>query len=101
MVDAYGERILEITAAHERDQADFEECVLEIKAFSRGGLPGMERLDAVYTQILKHFNMEGESEEIFDACSLYFDADRNRLKRKRTASAVEEDEGGGASTMIF
>ncbi len=91
-VDAYGDRILEITASHGRDQALFEDCIMEIDAFTRGGLPGLDRLDKVYTNIIKHFKMEDEVEEIFEACGLFFDTDRNRLRRKRTASMMMEDE---------
>ena len=90
MVTAYGDKILEVTIAHGRDQSRFEECVLEIRAFARGGLPGMDRLDKIYTQVLKHFEMEDETEEIFDACNLFYDINRNRLSRKRTASEMAD-----------
>jgi hypothetical protein len=38
--DAFGQGILDITQAHTRNQTEFEECVLEIGAFVRGGMPG-------------------------------------------------------------
>ncbi len=40
-IEAYGDRVLEITQAHKRDQTKFEECILERGAFVRGALPGM------------------------------------------------------------
>ena len=89
-VTAYGEKILEVTMQHERDQEKFEDCVQEINAFLRGGLPGMNRLDRVYMQILKHFDMENEIEEVLDACKIYVHPEQNRLKRKRFVEAEEE-----------
>jgi hypothetical protein len=85
---AYGDRILEVTANHPRDQAAYEDCILEIGAFVRGGMPGMEVLNRVYPQILKHFEMEDEAEEVFEACKIYLNQTQNCLKRKRV---VDED----------
>ncbi len=99
LVGAYGDKILEITTTHERNQTMFDDCVLEIGAFCRGGMPGMARLDKVYTQILKHFKMEHETEEIFEACNLYFDIDRNRLKRKRTVTEDDSDSHPSGSQL--
>ena len=40
-ISAFGEGVLGITQAYtKRDQAKFEECILEMGAFVRGGLPG-------------------------------------------------------------
>ena len=88
-VTAYGERILEVTINHERDQDRFEDCVKEMDAFVRGGVPGMAVLDRVYKSILKQFGMEDEMEEVLDACKIYVHAERNCLKRRR---AAEDDE---------
>jgi hypothetical protein len=89
-VAAYGDKILFVTINHERDQSQFEECVQEINAFLRGGLPGMAVLERVYTQILKHFEMETDMEEVMDACKIYVHAEQNRLKRKRPLLSDEE-----------
>ena len=82
---AYGECIIEVTKAHNRDQGVFEDCVGEINAFTRGGLPGMAVLDRVYKNILKQYGMVDDMEEVFDACKIYLHTDQNRLKRKRNA----------------
>ena len=87
-VSAYGDQILDVTVGHGRDQSAYEECVCEIRAFVRGGTPGMAVLNRVYTQILKHYQMEDDEEEVFEACKVYLHPVQNRLKRKR----VEEDE---------
>ena len=89
IVGAYGDKIIELVVEHGRDQDRFEDCILEINAFVRGGLPGMDRLDKVFPQILKHFEMEDDMEEIMEACNLYIAPPQNRLKRKR--SVVEDD----------
>lgn len=88
LVDAYGKQILSVTTDHARDPVDFEECVKEIGAFARGGLPGMDCLNRVYTQILKHFKLEDDAEDVLEACKLYMNQE-TRLKRKRTD---DEDE---------
>jgi len=98
-VSAYGDKILNITLHHERDQDKFEDCIKEIGAFLRGGLPGMALLERVYTQILKGFGMEHEMEEVLDACRIYIHAEQNRLKRKRPVVAEEEIEFQHASQM--
>ena len=84
-----GDEILKVNAVHTRDQDAFEDCVKEIGAFVRGGLPGMDRLNKVYTQIIKHFHMETDVEEILDACHLYMY--QNRLRRKRDTSDDSND----------
>lgn len=89
VVDAYGDKILEITTQHPRDQEAFNDCVQEINAFTRGGDPGMECLKRVYTQIIKHFGMESEVEEVFEACDIYIDTGKNSLKRKRGSAGSD------------
>ena len=34
------------------------ECIDELKAFVRGGLPGLETLQRVYPSIIKHFQIK-------------------------------------------
>lgn len=94
-MDTYGDDMLHIMQAHSRDQAKLEDCILEIGAFTRGGLPGMERLDKVYLQILKHYGVKGDMEEVFEELKLYVNPKRNRLMCKLVTD--EEDEFGGAS----
>jgi hypothetical protein len=89
-VTAYGGAILETTTAHERDQDKFEDCVAEINAFLRGGLPGMAALERVYKTIVKHFGMEDDMEDVLDACKLYVHAEQGCL-RCRCVVATEED----------
>ena len=86
-----GERILEVTKGHGRDQDKFEDCVKEINAFLRGGLPGMVVLKRVYKNILKWFEMENDMEEVFDTCKIYIHSDTNQLKRKRNTDDEEVD----------
>jgi hypothetical protein len=89
-VTAYGEAILETTIAHERDQDKFEDCIAEIDAFLRGGLPGMVALGRVYKNIIKHFGVEDDTEDVLDACRLYVHAEQGCLKCRRVV-ATEED----------
>ena len=98
-VSAYGEKILAVTTQHSRDKERFEDCVEEIKAFARGGLPGMARLELVYTQILKEFDMQDETEEILYACKLYIHPEQKCLKRKRPEISEELCEFQHASQM--
>jgi hypothetical protein len=88
-VAAYGNAILETTMAHERDQDKFEDCVTEIDAFLRGGLPGMAVLERVYKNIIKHFGMEDDTEDVLDACKLYVHTGQQCLRRKFVAVAEE------------
>jgi hypothetical protein len=39
---------------------DNDECVRELEAFARGGLCGLERLQLVYGNILKEYNVPSE-----------------------------------------
>ena len=55
-IKAYGEQLLGITRAHERDQEKFEDCVAEIKAFVRGGMTAMQILNKVYKLSLIHIS---------------------------------------------
>jgi hypothetical protein len=96
-VGLYGDRILDVTVAHERDRDKYDDCVKEIGAFVRGGLPGMEVLNRVYPQILKHFDMEDERDDMFDACKVSLCADQKTLKS--IAQAEEEFEFRHASQM--
>lgn len=91
VVSACGERILEVTKGHGRDQDKFEDCVKEINAFLRGGLPGMAVLGRVYRNILKWFEMENDMEEVFDTCKIYIHSDTNQLKRKRNTDEEDVD----------
>ena len=93
-IKLFGDDMLRITLAHtSRDQAKFEECILEIGAFERGGLPGMERLDRVYNMILRHYCVEVDMEEVFEALKLYVHPTQNKIKRKRVHDEeCEEDD---------
>lgn len=84
ILTAYGSDILKVTADHERDQGAFDECVMEIGSFVRGGLPGMDRLNKVYKNIIKHFGVVGDMDDVLEACHLYFY--QNRLKHKHEHS---------------
>jgi hypothetical protein len=82
-VDAYGGGVLKITQAHtSRDQAKFEECILEMGAFVRGGLPGMHLLNSVYQRIMKHYGVWIDMEEVFEALKIYVHTGQNKIKRK-------------------
>jgi hypothetical protein len=82
-VDSFGEGVLEVTQAYtRRDQDMFEECILEMGAFVRGGLPGMECLDRVYTQILKHYRVADNMEEVFEALELFVNQKTGKLMLK-------------------
>ena len=90
----FGDDMLKVTLAHtSRDQAKFEECILEIGAFERGGLPGMERLDRVYISILRHYGVEVDMEEVFEALKIYVHPTQNKIKRKRVNDDECEEEG--------
>ncbi len=95
-MDAYGDDMLCIMQAHSRDQAKFEDCILEIGAFARGGLPGMECLNKVYLQILKHYGVKEDMEEVFEELKLYVNLKRNRVMCKLVKDE-EEDEFVGSS----
>ena len=82
-MDAFGDGILELMRSHNRDQDKFEECILEINSFVRGGLPGMERLDKVYKRILVHYKVEMDMEEVFEALKLHIHPIQNKIKRKK------------------
>jgi ribonuclease D len=82
-VDAFGGEVLSITQAHtSRDQAKFEECILEMGAFVRGGLPGMHLLNSVYQRIMKHYGVWIDMEEVFEALKLSMNIAQNKIKRK-------------------
>ena len=90
-MDAFGEGVLDVTQAYtRRDQDMFEECILEMGAFVRGGLPGMECLNRVYTQILKHYRVADNVEEVFEALELYVNHKTDKIMRKRVK--IEEED---------
>jgi hypothetical protein len=92
-IKSFGNELLEITQAHTtRDQAKFEECILEMGAFVRGGLPGMELLNRVYPQIIKHFGVTADMEEVFEALKIYVNLNQNKIKRKWVKEEEDEDE---------
>lgn len=96
-MNAYGDDVLNIMQTHSsRDQEKFEECILEIGAFVRGGLPGMECLNKVYLQILQHYDLKDDMEEVFEELKLYVNLKRNRIMCK-WAKDEEEDEFEGSS----
>jgi hypothetical protein len=70
-IKTFGDRVLALTTEHERDQEKFDDCVSEMRAFVRGGEYAMELLGRVYNNIIKHFGMEEEVEEIMAASGVY------------------------------
>jgi hypothetical protein len=87
-----GPNILEITQAHtSRDQDKFDECILEMSAFKRGGMPGMECLNKVYPQILRHFHIGDDVDEVLDALDLFVNYKNNN---KLTIKYKKNEEGG-------
>jgi len=82
-IESYGNRLLAITGAHERDQEKFEDCYKEIKAFASGGLYAMERLNKVGARILEHFGMEDEKYDVLSAAGVYEDAETGRIKKRQ------------------
>lgn len=92
--NAFGAQLLDITCAHtSRDQAKFEECILEMDAFVRGGVPGMELLDKVYPNIMKHFDVSNDDmDEVLEALKLYVNHKQNKIKRKWVKDEEEEQE---------
>lgn len=92
-INAFGDDMLKLTLAHARDQEKFEDCILEIGAFVRGGLPGMERLDKVYHQIMRHYGVASDIGEVFDALNLHIYNDKiKRKKREQEEGCFEEEE---------
>jgi len=57
------------------------DCEQELKAFARGGLPGLEVLGRVYLQIFKHFGVTDGPEKyrLLRAAGLYLDESKNRI----------------------
>ena len=95
-VAAYGDDVLSVTQAHaSRDQAKFEDCILEMDAFVRGGIPGMACLDPVYHRILQHFGVAIDMEEVLEALKLYVHTGQNKttIKRKWVKDDEEEEQG--------
>ena len=77
--DETNDKVLTITRAHKRDQVQFDECLSHVKAFARGGLSGVERLNEVNEVIFKHFDMEKEKWEILTAAHVGMDFQSGRL----------------------
>lgn len=89
----FGDELLAITRTHtSRDQTKFEECLLEMGAFVRGGLPGMELLDRVYPRILKHFGVMDDMEDVLEALKLYVNPKLNKIKRKWVKDDEENEQ---------
>ncbi len=101
-VSAFGDDVLQVTQAHtSRDQAKFEDCILEMGAFVRGGNPGMARLDSVYPRILKHFGVMIDMEEVLEALKLYVHTGQNKIKRKWVKDDDEEEGQGSQKRARF
>ena len=100
-IGAYGDRVLEITQAHKRDQAKFEECILEMGAFVRGGMPGMRCLNRVYSRILQHFRVGDDMEDVFNVLKLYVNHHQNTLKRKGVEEEEEEEDSPSQKRVKF
>jgi hypothetical protein len=88
-MNAFGDDILAITTLHSRDQAKFDDCILEMGAFVRGGIPGMEFLDKVYTRILQHYEVGNDTDVVFEALGLFVHPGQNKIMRKKVEG--EED----------
>jgi len=93
-IKAYGEQLLGITRAHERDQEKFEDCVAEINAFVRGGMAAMQILNKVYKRIIAHFGMDAEMYDVLKAAGVYVDADTGKLIRRKVCRKLDEEEEG-------
>ena len=78
---AHGKWILRITAAHERDQDKFTDCVGEMRAFVRGGRAAMEMLYKVFRNIVTHYGVHKEMDLVLDACGLYVHSQGFGLKK--------------------
>ena len=101
-MNTFGDDVLQITQTHtSRDQAKFEDCITEIGAFVRGGVPGMAKLDKVYPNILKHFNTTADMEEVFEALKLHVHPTQNKIKRKFVKDEDEEEEGPASQRMRY
>jgi hypothetical protein len=51
----------------------------------------MECLNRVYPNIIKHFRMANDIDEVFDAAGIRMNAHQQKLKRKFTKGAEDED----------
>ena len=91
--ECHGVEILKIIKDHPRDQDEFMDCVREMEAFTRGGECGMYLLDRLYRQIMGHFKMMPEINEIFEILQLYTHITTGKLKRKFFKSIEDEDVG--------
>ena len=50
----------------------------------------MARLNQVYPNIIKHFKMAHDIDEVFDAAEIHMNAYQNKLKRKYTKEEEED-----------
>ena len=91
--ESYGDEILQIVINHPRDQDAFLNCLYEMEAFTRGGDSCMYLLDRLYRQIMGHFKMMPEINEIFNILQLYTHNTTGKLKRKFFKSIEDEDSG--------
>jgi hypothetical protein len=89
-IEAYGQQLLAITGAHERDQDKFEDCFREMQAFATGGRYAVELLNKVHGRILAHFGMEDEKYDVFSAAGVYEDPETGRLTRRYNGGGGEE-----------
>ena len=64
------DKVLKITRAHERDQAQFLECVSMLRAYARGGDYGMHLLNKLHGVIIAHYGMEDERWEVLTAAGV-------------------------------
>jgi hypothetical protein len=88
----YGNDVLKVICAHPRDQEAFLDCVLEMDAFVRGGDPGIYTLGLVYRQIMGHFKVFAEINEIFDILDLSTHQLSGKLQRKYHRVSDEDTE---------
>jgi hypothetical protein len=80
---AFGDQVLSLIQAHPRDSEKFKDCVAEMRAFATGGEYAMDVLGKVYGNILRHFDMEKEKEEIMAAVGVYEKEGKLLLRGKR------------------
>ncbi len=74
-----GEKVLGITRAHERDQAQFLECVSFLRAYAKGGKYGVYLLNIHHESIIAHFGMQEETWEALTAAGVTVNFETGRL----------------------
>jgi hypothetical protein len=56
------------------------ECVSELRAFVNGGRPGMQVLNRVFPQILKHYGIQdAQKAKVLAMAGLFYNANEGRL----------------------